>query len=78
MTNGWFALVLNNRVQLRQLVPDLQNLLKLMVIFDDNNVTFGDGRNGTTRLRRVRRVNSGRQATAAFTKGTLYYRRRLA
>ena len=37
----WSISVLNNGLQIRQLVPNFANFLKLMIVFDDYNVAVG-------------------------------------
>jgi len=52
-TFHWHVSVLNNGFEIGQLVPDFENFLKLMVIFDNNDVTLGTVGNVLTSIGQI-------------------------
>lgn len=58
------ALVLYDGLEVRQTIPNLKYLLKLLIVFDDDEVTVGVVGDVVTRFRRVGRVDARRKAAS--------------
>ena len=57
------APVLHDGTQLRQLVPDTDDLLQLMIVLDNNHLATSGDSYRSTRFRRVGRIDARRKTT---------------
>jgi len=59
--------VLNNGLQLRQLVPHFEDFLKMVIVFDDDNVTLGVVSNVLASIGHIGCIYSSCKPTAKYT-----------